>query len=335
MEWQILGHEWAAQILQKHIQQNSVRHAYLFSGAPGIGRRSLALRFAQAINCTQPPAPGLPCGTCRVCTQLEKGQQADLSILQSEEDSNNIKVEQIRELQRSLSLSPYEASYRIAILKNFQEATASTQNALLKTLEEAPDKVILLLTVDSVENLLPTIVSRCEILRLRPLPVESLSQTLQQQWQVDPDLAYELAHLTNGRIGLAQHYLNNPETLEQLHRWLEDSFQLLQQGSRERFAYADKITDRRKKSNTRESLRGVYMIWLNLWRDVFLTVSGSRMPLTYIQFSGLSRQAAAQLSLDEALSQMQRLETALDQLNANLNQRLLTENILYSWPRIQ
>ncbi len=61
----IYGHEWAAQILQKHITQNNVRHAYLLSGAPGIGRRSLALRFAQALNCTQPPAPGEPCGECR------------------------------------------------------------------------------------------------------------------------------------------------------------------------------------------------------------------------------------------------------------------------------
>ena len=62
MEWMIHGHEWAAQILQKHIAQNNVRHAYLLSGAPGIGRRSLAIRFAQAMNCLQPPAPGQPCG---------------------------------------------------------------------------------------------------------------------------------------------------------------------------------------------------------------------------------------------------------------------------------
>jgi DNA polymerase-3 subunit delta' len=334
MDWHIIGHEWAAHLLQQHIQQGSVRHAYLFSGAPGIGRRSLAIRFAQAINCTQPPAPGLPCGICRVCTQLEKNQQADLAIVESEEDSSSIKVDQIRALQRSLSLSPYEAKYRIALLKNFQEATPSTQNALLKTLEEAPEKVILLLTVDSVENLLPTIVSRCEILRLRPLPVDTLSQTLQDEWNADPDLAFELAHLTNGRIGLARQYMADPEALEQLHVWLEESFDLLRQGGQSRFAYADKITDRRKKTNTKDNLRAMYITWLNLWRDIFLTASGSSMPLTYVQFAGLTRQAASQIGQDEALRQMQRLETALEQLNANLNQRLLTENIVYRWPRV-
>ena len=220
MDWQILGHEWAAQILQKHIAQNSVRHAYLFSGAPGIGRRSLAMRFAQAINCIQPPQPGIPCGVCRLCTQIEKGQQPDLAIVESAEDSSTIKVDQIRELQRSLSLSPYEAKYRVAILKNFQEANASAQNALLKTLEEAPEKVILILTTDAVENLLPTIISRCEVLRLRPMPVEDLAQALEEKWESDPDLAFELAHLTNGRIGLSRQYLKQPERVEEPPSWV-------------------------------------------------------------------------------------------------------------------
>ncbi len=166
------------------------------------------------------------------------------------------------------------------------------------------------------------------------MPVETLNQTLQDVWDVDPDLAYELAHLTSGRIGLAHKYMIDPEILEQLHYWLEDSFELLRQGNQDRFNYVEKITDRRKKDNTKENLRTIYITWLNLWRDIFLTVSGSTMPLTYVQFAGLTRQVANQISLDEALTQMQRLETALDQLNANLNQRLLTENIVHSWPRV-
>ena len=93
MEWNLLGHEWAAQILQKHILNKTVRHAYLFSGPPGIGRRSLALRFAQAINCTQPLSPGFPCGECRICKHTLTMQQVGLSLLQSEEDRTTIKLE--------------------------------------------------------------------------------------------------------------------------------------------------------------------------------------------------------------------------------------------------
>ncbi len=120
-------------------------------------------------------------------------QQADLHIVAPETEGGMIKVDQIRDLQRSLILSPYEAKYRIALLLNFHQANANAQNALLKTLEEAPRKVILLLTADSAESLLPTISSRCEILRLRPTGIDSLAAALEERWQVSPA---EGAHYT-------------------------------------------------------------------------------------------------------------------------------------------
>src|SRR5512135_717995 len=120
MEWKILGQEWAADLLAQHIARQEVRHAYLFSGPPGVGRRSLALHFAQALNCTAPPQPGQPCGTCRTCLQTEAMQQVDLAVIQARDADGNpqeggtLKIDQIRDLQRSLSLSPYEAHYRVA-----------------------------------------------------------------------------------------------------------------------------------------------------------------------------------------------------------------------------
>ena len=86
MDWNVLGHEWAADLLGQHIARREVRHAYLFAGAPGVGRRTLALRFAQALNCLQPPAPGQPCFTCRTCTQTFSQQLPDLSVVQSLDD---------------------------------------------------------------------------------------------------------------------------------------------------------------------------------------------------------------------------------------------------------
>jgi DNA polymerase-3 subunit delta' len=335
MQWNIYGHEWATEILQKHIQQDHVRHAYLFTGPPGIGRRTLAVRFAQAINCTQPPEPGLPCGTCRICKHIEKMQQADLTITQKLEDASLIKVEQIRELQRSLSLAPYEARYRIAMLLNFQDAKDSPQNALLKTLEEAPAKVILLLTADSAENLLPTIVSRCEILRLRPMPVEQLSATLQEKWQVEPENAAILSHLSGGRLGLAYRYHQQPEQLEQIHAWLQDAFDLLSYGRVERFTYAEQHTDPKKKGVSRDSIRLMLQTWLVLWRDLFLAASGSGMPLTYTEFQPNTRSFARQIDLPTARRLVSRMEEALTQLDANLNPRLLVENLLLDWPVLE
>lgn len=334
MDWQIYGHEWASQILQKHIIQNNVRHAYLFSGAPGIGRRSLAIRFAQAINCVQPPSPGEPCGECRICKQTEKMQQVDLTVTQSLEDSKTIKVEQVRELQNSLSLSPYEAKYRVALLLNFQEATPNAQNALLKTLEEAPPKVILLITADSVENLLPTIVSRCEILRLRPLTIEQCVTALNEHWQIPNDIATELAHLTAGKIGQAVNYYQDPDQLEKLHHLVQDAFDLLGSSIVERFAYAEQTTDMRRKNVNRDSLGLLLQTWLSLWRDFYICASGSDMPLTYINFQSFSQKIAKKLDQNLIHTQLFRLENAITQLDQNLNSKLLLETLLLDWPHV-
>ncbi len=138
MDWGILGHDWAVELLQGHITQGLTRQAYLITGPRGVGRRTLALRFAQALNCTQPIALGIPCRKCRACTQIERMLHPDLAVVQAEQVGGSLKVDQIRELQRSLSLAPYEARYRIAVLLRFEEANPNAANALLKTLEEPP-----------------------------------------------------------------------------------------------------------------------------------------------------------------------------------------------------
>lgn len=329
MEWDIFGHEWAARLLQKHIAEGETRHAYLFTGPSGVGRRSLALRFAQAVNCTQPPAPGVPCGTCRVCEQTARMQQADLSVVQPEEDSTQIKVEQIRDLQHSLSLLPYEARYRVALLLNFEDANANAQNALLKTLEEAPDKVILLLTTSAAEALLPTITSRCEVLRLRPMAIGELETLLRSRWQIPAQEAQLLAHLSGGRVGEALRMHEDPSLLERHQAYLQDMFELLEGNLHIRFAYAEQF-----KVNGREPLRRALEIWLPAWRDLFLLANGSQTPLTNIDQEPALRRAAQRITPRQALACTAAMEKALHQLDQNVNPQLLAEITLMDWPRV-
>src|SRR5512139_3624059 len=227
MNWDLLGHQWAVGLLREHVARQSLRHAYLITGPQGVGRRTLALRLSQAINCLQPPGPGELCGTCRACTLIGRMQHPDLAVVQAAQSGGTLKVDQIRELQSSLSLAPYEAQYRMAVLLRFEEAHVSAQNAFLKTLEEPPPRVILLLTAESPERLLPTVVSRCEVIRLRPLPVEEVNMGLQERWGLPQDQALLLAHLSGGRPGYALRLLQSPEMLDARRLRLDDHQRLL------------------------------------------------------------------------------------------------------------
>lgn len=337
MNWNISGHEWAVNLLQQHISRGGLRHAYLFTGPPGTGRRTLALRFAQAINCLQPPAPGHPCGTCRMCIQLERMQQSDLAVVQSGQEGGELKVEAIRQLQHSLSLSPYEARYRIALLLRFQEANANAQNALLKTLEEAPDKAILLLTADSGEVLKETIVSRCEVLRLRPLPLETVRASLEARG-TPPDQADLLAHVSGGRPGYAIRLSQSPDLLQKRLEWLDELWELLQSNRRKRFVFADKVTrtkrgTREERDQMREDLRAMILTWISFWRDVMLRSAGSAGSLTNPdQLERVDRMAVA-IDLSGARQQVSGLEDGLERLN-NANLTLLLEVLLLDLPRI-
>ena len=334
MEWNIKGHEWAVQLLQQHIVSGQVRHAYLFTGPPGVGRRTLALRFAQAINCTQPPAPGVPCGTCRMCTHLERMQQTDMSIVQAEEAGSTIKVDQVRDLQHSLSLMPYEASYRTAFLLNFQDATESAQNALLKTLEEAPSRVILFVTADAAENLLPTIVSRCEVMRLRPMALQQLEDTLQSGWSLPADEAHRLAHLSNGRPGYALRLHQDPALLDQRQQWIEEMLQLLSSNRRQRFTYAAQFASKAKKTIEKPEQRDIFQTWLTLWRDIMLSASGADLPLVNLEHADQILTIASVLGWQTASKYTAALEDTLDLLDRNANRQLLTEVLLLDWPRV-
>ncbi len=135
--WELTGHEWAVNLLRRQVATGETRHAYLFAGPTGVGRRTLAMKFAQALNCTNPPAPGEYCGECRDCKMAAAMRHPDLAIVAPVVRDGTIKVEQVREAQSLIYLKPYQSQFRISLFLDFQQATISAQNAMLKTLEEA------------------------------------------------------------------------------------------------------------------------------------------------------------------------------------------------------
>jgi DNA polymerase-3 subunit delta' len=326
--WGLQGHAWAVDMLHRHIQEDAVRHAYLFTGAPGIGRRTLALRFAQALNCPQPPAPGEACRTCRTCKQTEAMQFPDLTVVQAEQEGGTLKVEQVRAIQHSLSLKPYQGNYRVAIFLRFQEANPNAANALLKTLEEAPPHVVLILIADNPDQLLPTIVSRCEGLRLRALPVESV-QTFLRSHGADPDTARFLAHLSGGRPGYALRLLGNANILEQRTQWLDEKHALLSSSLTQRFDYAEKL------SKDKDGTRQVLELWGSYWRDVMLSCSGSSIDLVNIDRRSEIEALGKKIDLSQARRLVMDVESGIERLDKNVNARLLLEVMLLDWPFVK
>ncbi|MEA3350184.1 MAG: DNA polymerase III subunit [Chloroflexota bacterium] len=324
--WGILGHEWAVDLLRGQLSNGRSRHAYLITGPRGVGRRTLALRMAQALNCPQPTELGIPCRQCRTCEHIERMQHPDLSVVQSEEIGKSLKVEQVRELQLGLSLAPYEATYRVALLLRFEEATLSAANALLKTLEEPPPQVVLLVTAQDAESLLPTIVSRCEIIRLRPLPIDQLSQGLETYWGIPAERAKLLAHISGGRPGQALRLHQDDDAMEQRQTWLDDHQRLLSASRVERFHYAEELA--KNKSDLQSALR----TWLSLWRDVMLRVNGASAPLVNLDREDEIDAMVATLSPAAAREMVSHLERTRARLNRNTNTRLTAEVLMLNLP---
>jgi DNA polymerase-3 subunit delta' len=325
--WNLVGHEWAVDMLKKHVIHGTTRHAYLFAGPPGLGRRTLALRFAQALNCQTPLEAGIPCGQCRDCRQIEAMQHADLTVIRADSEGGTLKVDQIREARRSLTLKPYQANFRVALFLRFQEANDNAANALLKTLEEAPSYAVLILTADNPEQLLPTIVSRCEVLRLRPLKIENVQSALENRG-IETSQARLIAHISGGRFGYALRLIENEALLERREERLNDLQSLISASRVEKFAYADKL------ARDKESMRQAVLVWLSYWRDVMLRSAQAETPLVNVDRNVEIEDLARRLDLSVARRAVSNFEDVLEKMERNVNSRLLAEVLLLDLPNV-
>ncbi|MGA9191175.1 MAG: DNA polymerase III subunit delta' [Anaerolineales bacterium] len=331
MDSEIIGHTWATDVLLRHLRSGATRHAYLMTGAEGVGRSTVADWFVRALLCTSAGGKGPPCGECGVCSLISRGAHPDVHWFEGE---GGLKIDDVRKLQHELSLSPYQANRRVAVMPDFETATTEAANALLKTLEEPPPNVVLVLTAATEESVLPTIVSRCEVIALRPMAIGDLAKALEKRGE-PADRARMLAGQAMGRPGLAIRLSGDAEQVRQRSLLIEDGLRVLGMTRAGRFEYAAEVNHHKEPADNRKASILVLEAWLSLWRDVLHQIHGVQGQMTFPEFNLDVEKVAARVDPDQVVVLLREIENALRRIASNANPLLAMETIMLALPMVQ
>ena len=243
--WQVVGQDRVVSLLQHSLERQSVAHAYLFIGPPHVGKMTLAINLAQALNCE---AAEPPCGECDSCQKIDSAKHADVQVigLASDEDSAEtnhrveIGIDQIRQMQHSSSLPPFEGKYKVFIIDGAERLSIEAANCLLKTLEEPADKVIFSLLTTNEQFLPPTVISRCQRLELLPLATAEVEAALNKRGIESPRARF-LAKLSRGCLGWALSAAFDESLLQQRSEKMDRLLDIINADYETRFAYATQL----------------------------------------------------------------------------------------------
>lgn len=319
----IIGQSRAKKFLVTSFNQGKTSHAYLFRGPAGVGKKSCAHAFACLINC-HAPVDGDGCGNCPSCKKYNSGNHPDL--LSVEPQGAGIKIDQIRQLKKTLTYPPFEARFRVVLIEDIHHTMRRKEvaNSLLKTLEEPPDDTLFILTGDEAGDILPTILSRCQIIPFYSLPYQLVTQALVDDG-IDEQVAATLSGIAEGSLGRARS-LYKDELLalraEIIGSWLQ-CLPNQPDGVETVFGMAEKAAS--CKENTDELLD-----LLSLWiRDLLLVKNGLPEKVINRDLSQLMPAACNRWSFDELVEQITLIDTARRQLLRNCNRSLVFEVLFF------
>jgi len=333
--WQVIGQNRAVSLLKRSLETNSLAHAYLFAGPAHVGKMTLAINLAQALNCE---ATEVPCGECGPCLKIASNGHSDVQVTllndeMSEENRARIGVSKIEEIQHSASLPPFEGKCKVFIIDGAEYLSTGAANRLLKILEEPEDNVVfILLTIDE-RLLLSTVISRCQRIELLPMPVNKIEEFLNKNRGIGYEKARLLARLSHGCPGWAISADNDDNLIQQRAEWLDRLLDITGGDSEERFALAAQLATQFGKN--RESVLQRLDLWLEWWRDLLLIKAGLMDDVTNIDRIKLLTEASETYTFTEIRAFIQSIRAAGEQLRKNANPRLALEVLMLDVPEMR
>jgi len=305
MTWQgIRGQDAVVERFRTALAHHRLASTFLFVGPEGCGKRQLALKLAQAFLCEQNPEEDLnPCGHCAACKQCLAGSHPDIDIIGKPEDKSSIPLElligdkehRMREgLCFRISLKPYSGRRKIAVIDDADYLFHEGANCLLKTLEEPPPKSILILIGTSEQRQLPTIRSRCQVVRFQPLTPEDIAAILlEQQLTDDPAAAEQAAAIAEGSVAAAVRMLD-PELLEFRNELMQSLAQTVFQPAAivklvQTFVDGAGKESAAKKQRLKDALQGA----VSFFRQLMMAASGAAEPTNALRAWQSGAEAAA------------------------------------------
>ncbi len=334
--WSVIGNGHEVTGLAESLRRSRNAHAYLIEGPRGVGKMTLAMDLAKALNCTGAEPP---CGECIQCRRIGQGKHADVQVigLRAQDEGEGaahkeLRIEQIKDLQQAAGLSAFEGSCRVFIIDGAEDLNGEAANRLLKTLEEPPPGVCMILLSSDAGQLLPTITSRCRKVTMRPLPVAEVEEALVSRWEVERERAATIARLAQGRIGWAVSAASDDAILAERSAQLDQVITLPSEGYHDRISLAGKLASAFGRDH--DGLNEWLALMEQWWRDVLL-VKGGRPDLAVNLDRGAELESIAQaLSLSAVAGALEQIRSANEHLEKNVNARLALDVLMLNLPSI-
>lgn len=327
--WQVSGQPRVVALLERSLAEGRLAHAYLIVGPRHVGKMTLAVNLAQALNCEREKRPCLECATCR---RIAAAKHADVQVLGVGAERKEISIAQIKQLQADASLPPFEGKRKVFIIDGAERLSLEAANRLLKTLEEPLPHVLILLLTSREEMLLPTVVSRCQRLELFPLSFDAMKKILAERYSIAGEKLETIARISRGCLGWAIAALQDEKLLQERSRRLDAIFEVSGAGCEPRLSYAaDLALEFSRRPGQAEE---VLALWLDWWRDLLLVKTGnSDFVINSDRSSAIIRRATG-YSLVQIKDFLSCLQQVRNQLEQNANPRLALDALVLSLPSV-